>query len=61
MGYPKSRHYTPAKDGWLGADCERWEGRFGEAHSLGQGDPESAEECGLSGIGLGDAARRIWL
>jgi hypothetical protein len=30
---------------------------FGEAHSLWQDDAEAVEECGLGGIGLGDAAQ----
>ena len=30
---------------------------FGEAHALWQDDAEAIEECGLGGIGLGDAAQ----
>ena len=30
---------------------------FCKAHALGQDDAEAVEQCGLSGIGLGDAAQ----
>src|SRR5271166_2922336 len=57
MGYPKSRHYTLEQNSRSSADGEPWEGWFGEAHPLRQGNPEPVEQCGLSGIGLGYAAQ----
>jgi hypothetical protein len=38
-----------------GSECRQLV--FGEAHALWQDDGETVEECGLDGIGLGDAAQ----
>ena len=40
-----------------GATRDDWQFVFGETHALGQDDAEAVEKCGLSGIGLGDAAK----
>ena len=40
-----------------GADGESGELAVFAAHALGQDDTEAIEECGLGGVGLGDAAQ----
>jgi hypothetical protein len=38
-----------------GSECRQLV--FGKAHALGQGDAEPVQKCGLSGVGLRDAAQ----
>ena len=40
---------------WSGADLEGRQVWFCNTHALGQNDAEAVEECGLSGVWLGDA------